>query len=169
MTQQQRIIAWYATLVKLHLRIGARISFKNVQLKIVKKKVCKYTSNILSFSTRILWLISYVTHKQIRVLDPRSRTNYFFDGVFSPEATNQEVRNNYTDNLCLRQSFVAVCLVGLFLRVVSLKLSVFALGSLDPCAESCAKLARNFLNSQLSATLILVLPRLNCCINVNSK
>ena len=28
---------------------------------------------------------------QIRVLDPRSRTNYFFDGVFSPEASNQEV------------------------------------------------------------------------------
>ncbi|KAL9954875.1 hypothetical protein ACROYT_G042460 [Oculina patagonica] len=30
-------------------------------------------------------------HSLIRVLDPRSRTNYFFDGVFSPEASNQEV------------------------------------------------------------------------------
>ncbi|XP_068729598.1 centromere-associated protein E-like isoform X2 [Montipora capricornis] len=30
-------------------------------------------------------------HSLIRVLDPRSRTNYFFDGVFSPEATNQEL------------------------------------------------------------------------------
>ena len=37
-------------------------------------------------------LFCYLRH-QIRVLDPRSRTNYFFDGVFSPEASNQEVRN----------------------------------------------------------------------------
>lgn len=33
---------------------------------------------------------------QIRVLDPRRETNYFFDGVFGPEASNYEVSRQTT-------------------------------------------------------------------------
>jgi len=48
--------------------------------------------NIVLYLNSVSALLFGYLHNQIRVLDPRSRTNYFFDGVFSPEASNQEVR-----------------------------------------------------------------------------
>ena len=47
----------------------------------------------LIYLNSVRTLLFCYLRNQIRVLDPRSRTNYFFDGVFSPEASNQEVRN----------------------------------------------------------------------------
>lgn len=56
---------------------------------------------------------------QIRVLDPRRETNYFFDGVFGPEASNYEVCRQTTNKQINSISVLILrtILIQLYLKV----------------------------------------------------